>query len=159
MDTSISAADRRISRILKKTPPPFFMPCPFFAPRNIVAQPQNVNARLPLIDEYDGSCHAFSEPMEAPVELRFRCCNHGYSKGCCERFPSGEPRSSVRYDVLSRSQSTLELVCIEEQNYAPLRWRKIYYFLESERLEPELEDACTQAQALAFCHSYLRRFA
>lgn len=134
------------------------MPCPFFAPRHIVAQPQNVNARLPLIDEYDGWCRAGSEPIEAPVNLRFRCCNHGYSKGSCERFPSGEARSSVRYDVVRQSQSSLELVCIEEQNYAPLRWHTMQYFLGSERLEPEFDDHCTQAQALAFCRSYLSRF-
>jgi len=136
----------------------FLMPCPYFAPHHIVAQPQNANARLPLIDEYDGLCRAASEPIDAPVELRFRCCNHGYSRGCCERFPSGDARSSLRYDVVRKTQNMLELVCIEEQNYAPLRWRTIQYFLASERVEPELEDACTQAQAIAFCRSYLKRF-
>jgi hypothetical protein len=134
------------------------MPCPFFAPRNIVAKQQNVNARLPLLDEYDGLCHARPEPIEAPAELRFRYCNHGYSKGSCDRFPSGEVRSSVRYDVLRQSRSALELVCIEEQNYAPLRWHTIQYFLGRERLEPEVDDVCTQAQAIAFCRSYLSRF-
>jgi hypothetical protein len=134
------------------------MPCPYFAPNNIVTRSQNVNARLPLIDEYEGSCHASPEPIEAPAELRFRCCNHGYSRGCCERLPSGDARSSLRYDVMRQTQSTLDLLCIEEQNYAPLRWRTIHYFLATERLEPELDDACAQAQAIAFCRSYLRRF-
>jgi len=55
-------------------------------------------------------------------------------------------------------ENTLELVCIEEQNYAPLRWRTLQYFSTTQHLEPEPEDACTQAQAIAFCHSYLRRF-
>jgi hypothetical protein len=134
------------------------MPCPYFAPRSIAARPQNPNARLPLIDEYEGWCHAGSEPIEAPAELRFRFCNHGYSKGCCERFPSREARSSLRYHVANAVDNTLELVCIEEQNYAPIRWRKFQYSSGSQRLEPEPEDACTQAQAIAFCESYLRRF-
>ena len=134
------------------------MPCPYFAPRSIAAQPQKPNARLPLIDEYEGWCHAGSGPIEAPAELRFRCCNHGYSKGCCERFPSGDARSSLRYNVVKVVENTLELVCIEEQNYAPLRWRTLQYFSTTQHLEPEPEDACTQAQAIAFCHSYLRRF-
>jgi hypothetical protein len=149
-------ADRTAFGVYSKTPLPS-MPCPYFAPHNVVAQQQNVNARLPLIDEYEGRCHAGSEPIATPAELRFRCCNHGYSRGSCQRFPSGDTRSALRYDVVRRTQSTLELVCIEEQNYAPLRWRTIQYSLASERLEPEIEDACTQAQAIAFCRSYLRR--
>jgi hypothetical protein len=134
------------------------MPCPYFEPHNIATQRQSANARLPLIDEYNGLCRAASEPIEAPLELRFRCCNHGYSKGSCERFPAGEVRSSLRYHVVKRTESTLELVCIEEQNYAPRTWRPVQYFLASECLEPELEDACIQAQAIAFCRSYLKRF-
>jgi hypothetical protein len=134
------------------------MACPYFEPHNIVAQRQNANARLPLIDEYDGLCRAASEPIEAPAELRFRCCNHGYSKGSCERFPSGEVRSSLRYHVVRRTERALEFICIEEQNYAPLAWHQVQYFFANERLEPELDDACIQAQAIAFCRSYLKRF-
>ncbi len=134
------------------------MPCPYFEPRNALVPPGQTNTRLPLIDEYDGLCHAASEPIEAPAELRFRCCNHGYSRGCCERFPSSEARSAVRYSVLRHSRNTLDLICIEEQNYAPLRSRTVRYFLTSERLEPELDDACIQAQAVAFCRSYLGHF-
>ncbi|MGI9073230.1 MAG: hypothetical protein ACR2JB_18395 [Bryobacteraceae bacterium] len=134
------------------------MPCPYFEPHNIAAQQQNGNARLPLIDEYDGLCRAASEPIEAPVELRFRYCNHGYSKGSCERFPSSEVRSSLRYHVVGRTESALEFICIEEQNYAPLAWHRVQYFFAGERLQPELADACIQAQAIAFCQSYLKRF-
>lgn len=134
------------------------MPCPYFEPQNVVAQRENANGRLPLIDEYDGLCRAGSEPIEAPAELRFRCCNHGYSKGCCERFPSGDARSSLRYHVVKQTQSGLELICIEEQNYAPLAWRTVRYFLAGERLEPQPNDDCMQAQAIALCRSYLKRF-
>jgi hypothetical protein len=131
------------------------MPCPYFEPRNIV-EPRRPNARLPLIDEYDGLCHADSAPVEAPVEVRFRYCNHGYSRGCCERFPSVETRSSLRYTVVRHTGSALDLICIEEQNYTPLRWRALQYLLESECLEPEIDDACMRAQAVAFCRSYLK---
>jgi hypothetical protein len=153
------------------------MPCPYFEPRNVVEQPAQANARLPLIDEYEGLCHAGSQPAEAPAELRFRCCNHGYSKGCCERFPSEETRSAMRYSVLRQNESGLDLICIEEHNYGPLRWRTLRYRVDetpvqkatlqaggalhqsgTECLEPELDDACIRAQAVAFCRSYLRHF-
>ena len=134
------------------------MPCPYFEPLNVAAHPQYANARVPLIDEYDGLCHAGTEPLEAPPEMRFRGCNHGYSKECCKRFPTDELRSSFRYDIASRSETALNLVCIEEQDYVPLRWRSITYVMATERLEPELEDQRAYAQALAFCRSYLAHF-
>jgi hypothetical protein len=134
------------------------MPCPYFEPREIVGNSRHANARLPLFQEYEGLCRAGSEPVEAPAELRFECCNHGYSKGSCARFPLGDARSSIRYSILRRTPVSLDLICIEEQNYAPQRWRPVQFFFETGRLEPELEDACVRAQAVAFCRSYLERF-
>lgn len=134
------------------------MPCPYFEPQRLAIAPLRVNARLPLIDEYDGICHAHPEPISAPVSLRFRCCNHGYSKGACERVPAAEVRSCVRYSVQRRSESALHILCIEEQNYAPLRWQSIEYCIREDRLTAELSDLCLSAQLLAFCRSYLKRF-
>ena len=123
-----------------------------------MAKPESPGARLPLIDEYGGLCHATAEPIAVPAELRFRCCNHGYSRGCCSRFPLGEHRSSLRYDVVLRTETTLELICIEEEDYAPLRWHPVQYVLANGILQPELPDVCIRAQAIAFCRSYLQRF-
>jgi len=134
------------------------MPCPHFEPQIVVARPERVGARLPLIDEYDGLCHATPEELAVPAELRFRCCNHGYSRGCCERIPLGEHRSSLRYDVVRRTTTTLELICIEEEDYAPLRWRSVKYVVANDSLRPEVDDHCVRAQAIAFCRSYLQRF-
>ncbi len=134
------------------------MPCPYFEPQHAANQPRHATARLPLIEEYDGLCRADAEPVEAPSELRFECCNHGYMRGRCGRFPSGEVRSAIRYNVLRHTPTALELVLIEEQNYAPLAWRPFHYLLDSGRFDPEFTDACIQAQALAFCRSYLQRF-
>lgn len=134
------------------------MPCPYFEPQGVARDPQHANARLPLLDEYDGLCHASEEPLAIPLALRFRCCNHGYSHGCCERFPKSELRSGLRYDVVRRSATALEIICVEEQQYAPWRWHSVRYFFEGERMEPEVADVCMRAQLLAFCRSYLKRF-
>jgi len=120
--------------------------------------PQCATARLPLIDEYDGLCHASAPPIGAPSPLRFRYCNHGYSRGSCEYFPTGDPKSCTRYNVVRRTATTLEVLCIEEQDYAPLRWQSVQYWFEGDRIDPELTDLCMRAQLLAFCHSYLNRF-
>lgn len=135
------------------------MPCPYFEPQRVVAHPQYARARLPLIEEYEGACHAGPEPLAAPEDRRFRCCNHGYSRVVCDHFPGGEVRSALRYDVRGRSSEVLEVLWIEEQTFAPTRWQVVSYSIVSEQLEPEIADSCLRAQLLAFCRSYLRRFA
>jgi hypothetical protein len=134
------------------------MPCPYFEPQRVATDPQYASARVPLLDEYDGLCHAVGEPLAVPSALRFQCCNHGYSRGCCGRFPESEARSGLRYNVVRRTAGALEILCVEEQHYAPLRWHSVQYFFEDERIEPELADLCTRAQVVAFCRSYLKRF-
>ena len=134
------------------------MACPFFEPRTIARFPQKVGARLPLLDEYEGLCLAMAEAFQPPDELRFRVCNHGYGRGSCPRFPTTESRSCARFDVRGASAEALELLLVEEQDHAPVRWQAHRYYFETERLEPDLGDRCIRAQALAFCRSYTRRF-
>jgi len=134
------------------------MPCPFFEPQAVVSSPQHPNARLPLLDEYEGTCHAAGDVFPVPFDLRFRCCNHGYSRGSCNRFPLTETRSSVRFNITRATSDFLELLYVEERDYAPLRWHSLCYSVQTEVLEPELSDSCARAQVLAFCRSYRRRF-
>lgn len=136
----------------------WYMPCLYFEPQRIADHPRHSNARLPLIDEYDGCCRAAPEPIAVPAERRFGCCNHGYSRGCCQYFPAAETRSSFRYTVLREAGGVLDLLCIEEQNYAPVRWHPTQYVAATDQLQPELADACMRAQALAFCRSFIGRF-
>lgn len=134
------------------------MACPYFEPQRVTATPQHGNARLPLIQEYDGVCRAAGEPFAAPEEHRFAACNHGYSRGKCEHFPSDETRSAFRYTVAKDSDGVLEIICIEECDYAPVNWRVTRYLTESGTLEPEIGERCMRAQVIAFCQSYLARF-
>ena len=134
------------------------MPCPFFEPERISLDPSHPTARVPLLDEYEGACHAGEAALPAPDALRFRCCNQGYCRGICEHFPAREVRSSLRYDVMRQTATVLDVLCIEEQSYAPLRWRPVQYFVETGQLQPEITDVCLRAQLLAFCRSYLARW-
>jgi hypothetical protein len=134
------------------------MPCPYFEPQRVAADPLHATGRLPLIEEYDGVCHAHAELISAPPALRFRCCNHGYSRGGCERIPAADVRSCARYNVVARSEATLKVLCVEEQNYAPLRWQSFEYSIPGDRLSMDVSDICLCAQLLAFCRSYVKRF-
>ncbi len=133
------------------------MPCPYFEPQRVVADPTHPNARLPLIDEFEGVCHAGVKP--SPVQLPgLRLCNHGNALGRCENFPVGEKRSAFRFDVLRRSASRLEVLLVEESLYTPVSWRPLTFVIEAQRLDPDPADNCQRAQVRAFCRSYLRRF-
>lgn len=133
------------------------MACPFFAPQRVAENPSYAHARLPLIEEYEGLCWAAGQPVTAPEELRFRCCNHGYTNGCCAHFPASEERAAMRYSVLEYRAGDLHVICVEEKSYAPLRWRSVHYFADGGSLSPEIADVCTRAQVVAFCTSYLKR--
>jgi hypothetical protein len=134
------------------------MPCPYFEPQRVVASAQHTSARLPLIQEHEGLCRASPEPVEAPAALRFRYCNHGYSRGACQHFPPHEIRSALRYQLLGQTESELEVLIIEEQDYAPAAWRIVKYSMGSELVTPEMLDLCLQAQVVAFCRICLNRF-
>jgi hypothetical protein len=134
------------------------MACPFFEPRQIAAAPEYAAARLPLIDEYDGLCRVREQPFPVPAEARFRCCNHGNSRGTCAHFPAGEQRSALRYEIVGRTAAALELLLLEERDYAPVAWQTVRYILAGESLEPEIGDIVKQAQIRAFCRSFLDRF-
>ncbi|MDQ2843456.1 MAG: hypothetical protein M3Y72_20925 [Acidobacteriota bacterium] len=133
------------------------MPCPFFEPRSVASEPRDAHSRVPLLDEYEGVCHAKGEPFRAPDEFR-SFCNHGYSREKCVHFPSEDSRSCVRFDIVGTSRGELQLLCLEEHDYTPLRWQVVRCLIGSKTIEPELNDLCMRAQVLAFCRSYWRRF-
>lgn len=133
------------------------MPCPYFEPKQPVTPPTSLNARLPLIQEFDGLCRALPEAEPVAAETRLRLCNHGNVRGACVRFPEAEQRTSFRFEVLRRSIGQLDLLFIEEALYTPLAWHRLAFLIDAEQLEPEPGGACERAQLLAFCHSYLQK--
>ncbi len=129
------------------------MACPFFEPRTKVERDNR--ARLPLLFEFDGICHA-GEPEIAP-EHRFRLCNHGNVKGLCGHFPSEHPVSAIRFTVSAESENSLAVLLIEECDYWPKAWQPFEFLIHERALRPEFDDGCRRAQALQFCTSYLEK--
>ncbi len=133
------------------------MPCPFFEPRSIAQPATYPNARLPLIDEYDGGCHLLdSEPIDHSVRLRG--CNLGNADAVCRRFCGSIDRKPIlRFSVQGQQTGRLQVTVIEEQDHTPQRWQLIEFRPTERAFEPELADVCQRAQLLAFCSSYLAR--
>jgi hypothetical protein len=133
------------------------MPCRYFEPQHIVDAPFHPNARLPLVDEYDGVCHAEGEPVPVPGDSRFAGCNHGNRGNLCRRFPVDREIRVLRLTVANQEAEFLEVLAIEELDHRPVRWHTVRYLLPSEEFSPEMGEICQRAQLLAFCRSYMKR--
>ena len=133
------------------------MPCLYFEPTTLVEEPFDRRARLPLIDEYDGRCHAVSGAPAVMDQVRWPCCNQGYSRGRCSQFPADGFGGALRYSVTSRSEDQLALVWIEERDYAPFRYGALHFEISTGCFAETGLDALVAAQALAYCRSYLKR--
>jgi hypothetical protein len=137
------------------------MPCPYFEPRQVARDGQDIQGRLPLFDEYDGWCHASGLAQPVPPALRFSGCNHGHPDSGCTVFPPGESRRHRRFHLAGKSsndESMLEILVLEIESHTPVRSYSVLYSRADEHLEPEAQDECERAQLLAFCRSYLKRF-
>jgi hypothetical protein len=135
------------------------MPCRYFEPLQVVPIPFHPNARLPLIEEYDGLCHAGSESATVPAESRFAGCNHGNRDNPCVRFPAAVQAVALRFTVAKESSDALEVLAIEELNHRPVRCQTVRFVLGTEELLPDRSDVCQRAQLLAFCRSYVAKAA
>ena len=134
------------------------MPCPFFEPTTVASNVQFKDARLPLLEEYEGCCHATHHPFPIPSELRFQSCNQGYPRGICNYFPPTEIRSCIRFDVAACNAEAIDLLCVAERDHAPIHWHRVRFVRATEEVVPALTDTSARAQVVAFCRSYLRRF-
>jgi hypothetical protein len=103
-------------------------------------------------------CQADEQPYTPDRDTLFRCCNHGYSHGACSRIPPEVAQSSVRYTILGRRGTSLQVMCVEEMNYEPHRWHKFEYSVDTAEVNCDALTECMRAQARAFCLAYIRRF-
>jgi hypothetical protein len=134
------------------------MPCPLFSPSRLRSPQTFEKVRLPLIEEYDGTCKTTGAAV--PEGMLHACCNHGYARGICHQFPAQEERAAIRYTVVERTSDALELLCVEEARHEPVRWFKVEYLVSTGEVRGDWNsgDNCLRAQAEAFCRSYVARF-
>jgi hypothetical protein len=110
--------------------------CPYFFP--IAPRPETEwfrPPRSPLGILHHGACHA--TPEHAAVDAV--CCNFGYARGACPRFPDAAEIDAVRF-----AQTPSGLICILEKDHRPVRQVAVV----------ELTDPALQAQAEAYRQSH-----
>jgi hypothetical protein len=129
------------------------MACPYFEPIAPLQPPTLLNARLPLIEEYRGTCRA----CDGRASVAFTTCNQGYPLGLCVCYPAEERNRANRYSLAQRTAESLEIVFVKEGDHAPISSRRLLYSISAGRIVTDGVDHCASAQAAAFCRSYLRK--
>lgn len=132
------------------------MACPFFAPSRRLENTGWVRPpRYPLGDLFSGTCHA--DAPNLTEDHHDDCCNFGYARGRCNRFPGGTAADAVRFTVTDDASTKVSLVYVVEKDHAPTEFGTLEYAVDEARLDgPVISDVLVQ-QARAFIESYLRR--
>ena len=97
------------------------MACPYFHAVTVRSQTDNSrSAMLPLGDAWDGFCQAISDaPWEPDENTLLSCCNMGYARGCCTRFPAGDGPDAARFTIAGDDSETLRVYYVLERDHRP----------------------------------------
>jgi hypothetical protein len=98
--------------------------------------------RLPLVDPWYGVCEAENGPWTPGEETLKECCNAGYARGRCARFPAAAPHDAVRFTAGAGG----EILYVLEKDYSPAGHGTVAG-----------SDGRLAAQAAAFAQSWARR--
>ncbi len=135
------------------------MACPYFYPTErfvgVTLWPHP--ARLPLGDGFAGCCAANPSDGFSPAENTLKeCCNLGYARRCCDRFPQ-EGADAVRFTVSSERDAIIRVWYVLERDHHPYANGALEYDREQRAFVPPPENRVLTRQAEVYVESYLRR--
>jgi hypothetical protein len=114
---------------------------------------------LPLGDSWSGTCRALpAQPYQPDHAALDSCCNLGYARGTCARFPESEGPDAVRFTIAAADAASLRLYYVLERDHEPWAHGTLNYVYEADELAPP--PGCHELmprQARAYIESYLRR--
>ena len=117
--------------------------------------PQSSFGRLPLIAEHNGICHRDGAFITGRSALRFEGCNQGRFQSECPYVTTFDTRVARRFSVRARTDTSLQVIVLEEVDHVPVRWREVEYWIAEQTISEEGGDAIERSQIHAFCASYL----
>jgi len=135
------------------------MACPYFHAAKPRAQTDNSRAAmLPLGDAWEGVCRAIPESLWEPDETTLlSCCNMGYARGCCARFPAGDGPDAVRFTIAGDDPQGLHVYYVLERDHHPWSHGPLEFSPAGAAfLGPPTSEA-TLRLARAYVESYQRR--
>ena len=131
------------------------MACPYFEPTKL-----SVDARTlrPLRNFWSGVCHAEpGHPFEqADQALLNECCNMGYARDKCSRFPAASGPDAVRFTVVRDAGQMIQVSFAVEKNHLPYAQGLLEYSREQESFVVSLPNGLIEQQARAYLAGYLR---
>jgi len=130
------------------------MCCPYFDPVSPqVADSGPELAMLPLGDLWAGVCRAAPEAPWPPDHAPQLCCNMGYARGACARFPAEDGPDAVRFTVNAENGGTIRLYHVIERDHHPFAHGPLAYT----PADASPAGSLLTRQAQAYAQSYLRR--
>ena len=135
------------------------MACPYFYPASTLSRGfWGQRARLPLGDLYAGICRANPDVVFEPEEDLLReCCNLGYAREQCARFPRGAGPDAVRFAVSAAQDGVVRIRYALERDHRPDQHGELVYDQHRQALEAPPENPVLARQAEAYAASFLRR--
>jgi hypothetical protein len=130
------------------------MSCPYFYPVEMCGG----RATLPLGEAWNGLCRATPGENWRPDDMALRqCCNMGYARRSCPRFPTGDGPDAVRFTISSHEGDTLRIYYVVERDHHPFAYGPLACSVASGQWSTAPADDTLQRQAQAYVESYLRR--
>ena len=135
------------------------MACPYFYPTEKLGQGRVVPMLpLPLGDAYEGLCLADRGVEFPPGETTLlECCNLGYARRRCDRFPQPPGPDAVRFSVSSDQDGIIGIYYVVEEGHRPREHGPLDYEVKRRAFLAPHPNRIVNHQAEAYVESYLRR--
>ncbi len=135
------------------------MACPYFYPTEPLSLGYwGKRSRLPLGDLFAGCCRADPPAEFRPEEDVLRdCCNLGYARRHCGRFPPGDGPDAARFAVSGDQDGIVRIYYALERDHRPWAHGPLEYDRRRRALVAPPSSDALRRQAEAFVESYLRR--
>jgi hypothetical protein len=109
---------------------------------------------LPLGESWSGFCRALPDEVHPVSDA---CCNLGYARGNCVRFPLGEGPDAVRFTISRHESAGLRIYYVIERDHQPFAHGALEYSFAAACFTSPVEPETVARQAQAYVQSYLRR--
>jgi hypothetical protein len=108
---------------------------------------------LPLGETWSGFCRALPDTVHPVSDA---CCNLGYARGNCGRFPAGEGPDAVRFTISRHESTGISIYYVIERDHHPFSHGGLEYSFAAGGFTTPLEPETVARQAQAYVESYLR---
>ena len=135
------------------------MACPHFhavKPRRQTDRSRS--AMLPLGDAWDGTCRAVAGATWEPGEnTLLTCCNLGYARGDCARFPCDDGPDAARFTISGDDEHAIHLYYVLERDHLPLAHGPLEFSRAEEKFTGTPTSDDVERLGRAYVQSYLSR--